>query len=107
MIENVDYIRQHILTIPKNDKGGGAKHTIQYTLTSKAFILCLLRSKNSSDCLHVLEINAIYEAANKSKQEKEYERLQDIIHKQSEDCIILQRQLQELQDSRSRRSICI
>ena len=46
-IENIDYLLHNVVQQIKPGRGGGAKHTIEYTLHPRLFKLCLMRSKNT------------------------------------------------------------
>lgn len=91
--EKRDYLQlKNELKLPS-----GTKHTIQYTLTPKAFFLCLVRSKNSFEYaayyFHVLEIYDYYEDYYKAKQEDTISELCNLTREQIKECKILQAKL--------------
>lgn len=96
LVENVDYLRRNVPSQIENVRGGGTKHTMQYTLTPKAFFICLVRSKNSSEYaiyyFHVLEIYDYYESYYRAVLEKENAKQKNTI----EELILCTKQQNEL-----------
>ena len=78
--ENVDYHLHNVMQMVNRSQGGGRQPN-KYTLTPKAFFLCLVRSKNSCEYakyyFHVLELYDYYEEYYSKMYKKEITELKE------------------------------